>query len=76
MGASDAVSILRLHSMRRAEVKSERAAPSDLRPSSIRTWDVPSKPPGMWCGHDYHGLRLRHAVPAMVAPSLCGEAPT
>jgi len=30
MGASDAVSILRLHSMRQAEVKSERAAPSGL----------------------------------------------
>jgi len=50
-----------LHSMRRASVKSERAAPSDLGPGlKIGT-----------CYDSRYGVVMRHGVPAMVAPSAC-----
>ena len=55
-------------------VKSKRAAPSDLG-LSIHKNLGPGTSLQVWCEHDLHGLRLRHAVSAMVAPSLCGEAP-
>jgi len=59
--------------MRRTSVKSKRAAPSDLWPSIHKNLGHGTSL--KVCGVDmiYHGLRLRHAVPAMVAPSLCGD---